>query len=525
MTPGGEDRLRLPDVEPTEEPEEGGRHLDRRHVLAAGAAALVVGGGAVALLARPGAEGPAAAPTPSGPAQALPSNVSDPSGPDATAELQALLDSGDAEVVVPAGTHVISGTLVVPWTVSRLTLPAGAVLHMVGDEIALRRSGEVEERVRAVGRADRGDDTVELDTEGLAVGDWVYLCSDDWVKVGKSKMGMLRRVEEVGDGTVVVDKPLVRTLVDAPRAHRVGLAPALTLDGAGAVENADPVATYSNLVRLDFVLDPVVRGIELRDCGAAALRTFGTVGGEVDCYIHDCVDDQENDHYGYGVSCTSASRDLRVTGTIERVRHAFTTDHGYGAPLPTMQQTGEPEDIYVAPVVRDTTSTGIDTHEPGHGITIVPDVTGCGTMKWGGVNIRANDVVVRGGAVLDSNEWGILVQESASGTVLEDVEIRGVGGRGIHCKSDTTIRGVRLTDFGESYGIEIIEGVAVDMADTTVDGGGELGARAIVLAGTGSTLRGTVVGCGIGVLRLPTESGNDVDLEFQDVAREDVTPT
>ncbi len=513
--------VQLPDESARPAPGPSGRGVPRRLLLAGGAAAAVATGTAVVLLGRGEPTDPA--PERAREPEDLPSNTSDPSGADASAELQALLDAGGPVVRIPTGTHVVSTTLVVPWEVSRVELPAGAVLHMQGDEIVLRRDGEVEPRVRTVTTARVGEDTVELEADGVAVGDWLYLCADDWVKVDKSKVGMLRRVTAIQGSLVTVDKPLVRSLLAAPRAHRVTLAPPFTLEGSGAIENADPRATFANLVRLDFVEDPEVIGVELRDCGGAALRTFGTVGGRVDCYIHDCVDDQETDHYGYGVSCTSATRDLRVTGTIERVRHAFTTDHGYGAPLDSMQRTGEPEDIYVAPVVRDTTSTGIDTHEPGHGIVIVPDITGCGSVKWGGVNIRASNVTVRGGAIVDSNEWGVLVQESASGTVLEDVTIEGVRGRGIHCKSDMAIRGVTLTNFGDSYGIDIVEGVSVDMTGTTVDGGGEMGARGIVLAGTASQLEGTVANCGIGVLRLPSATDNQLDLVFDNVAREDVT--
>ena len=92
-----------------------------------------------------------------------------------------------------------------------------------------------------------------------------------------------------------------------------------------------------------------------------------TVGGSVDAWIHDLLDDAGGGHYGYGVEARGGTRGLRVGGRIERVRHAFTTNGAWNALVKSMLNTGEPEDCHVAPVVRDTTSVGLDTHEPGLG--------------------------------------------------------------------------------------------------------------------------------------------------------------
>jgi hypothetical protein len=508
------------------------RLVGRRTLLLGGALAggTAIGGAVIDRLVgdRPQAQSSATARTQSTPSSP-PSDADRSNDPSATAEanatdrLQALLDNGASHVVIPIGTHVLTSTLVVPWHVDTLELPAGVVLRMRGDHIALRRSGRVDAAERTVDRAIEGDPRVAMDTSGIDVGDWLYLCSDDWVKAGKSKVGMLRRVEAINGDVLTLDKPLIRTLRQRPRAHDVTLAPAFTLLGGGAIENSDPQATFSNLIRFDFVAGITVSGVELRNCGSAALRTFGTVGGVIDCHIHDCVDDQGAKHYGYGVSCSSTTRDLTVRGVIERVRHAFTTDHGYDAPHPSMARTGEPEDIHVAPTVRDTTSTGIDTHEPGYGITIVPNITNCGTEKWGGLTIRARNVTVAGGVITDSKEWGILVAPSASGTVIRDVAVDGVAeGRGIECRSSAVIDGGSVSGFDKSFGLYIDADSKVQMTRTVIDGGGNPGARGIALAGTDCSLSGTVKGCGIGVLQLPEANNNRVDLVYEDVAREEV---
>lgn len=529
---GPDDHVVLPDHD-HHSPAGGRTGLHRRGFLLAAAAVTVSGAAAATVwqstrVSQPSAQAPSLEPSPatsSAPPSVEPSDrpttEAQPGEVDETADLQALLDTGGETVVIPTGTHVISATLLVPWQVRTLQLEDGAVLYMRGDEIAVRRNGEIDERARGITRAVEGEDTVDMDSDGLAVGGWVYLCADDWVKVGKSKVGMLRRVTAVAGRTVTVDKPLIRTLTDNPRGHAITLAPGLAITGNGVIENAAPTETKSNLVRFDFVDGIELRGLELRNCGTAAVRTYATVGGVVDCWIHDCVDNPNKGQYGYGVSVTSATRDLQVLGTIERVRHAFTTDHGYDPLISDIAQTGEPEDIYVAPVVRDTTSTGIDTHEPGYGITIVPDVSGSGTTRWGGVNIRARKVTIQGGRVLDSNEWGILVSPSAADTVLRDVEVSGVlSGRGIDCRSNTTVEGCTVSDFGKSFGLDVKPEVVVAMSGTTIDGLGQQGARGIGLASSGCTLDGVVKGCSIGVLTLPEAGENQIGLTYEDVGRE-----
>ena len=60
------------------------------------------------------------------------------------------------------------------------------------------------------------------------------------------------------------------------------------------------------------------------------------------------------------------------------------------------------------------------------------------------------------------------------------------------------------------------------MRDTRIDGGNVKGSRGIVLAGTESSLEGTVANCAIGVLRLPEAGENRLDLVFENVARQEV---
>ena len=448
-------------------------------------------------------------------------------GGDATDALRAALGSGASVVHVPRGEYRVSAGLDVPWSVRGIVLEEGAVLRQTVDEILLRRRGRVEPEPRTVREAEEGATFFRLeDLSGLARGSWVYLASDDWIKEGKSRYGMLRRVVRLQGDQVHVDRPLIRTLATRPRAHGVRMAPSLQVRGGGVLEHEAPEHTFANLVRLDFVDRPVVRGPELRRCGGAALRTFGTVGGVIQAYIHDCVDDEEGGHFGYGVSCSSATRGLRVLGRMHDVRHAVTTDHGWGALVDSLHQTGEPEQLLFAPKVARTSSTGIDTHEPGYGIDIVPDVSGCGTARWGGINIRCRGVTIRDGTVRDSNEWGLMVQPGAADVQVRDVTFDGVrGSKMLHCKGPAAFAGVEVRGFEAGFGAVVDPGVQVRTNQMLVDGGDAPGTVGLALRGSDGDLSGSIRRCGTGLLLLPEARGNDIDLRYRDCRQNVVTKT
>lgn len=200
----------------------------------------------------------------------------------------------------------------------------------------------------------------------------------------------------------------------------------------GVIEHADPLRAFEPLVDLEWVDRPELRDVEIRQCGGSGVRTVGTLGGSLDVDVHDCLDDQSGErfgsgsHYGYGVEVTGPTRDLRVTGTAHRVRHGFTTNGSYGLVDERLANVGEPEDVDVSMDVRETTSTGLDTHEPGVGIRFhdctVRDAGrysaagSADTLEGGfGMFIRAPGTIVERCRIVGSAERGIVVSAPGEG--------------------------------------------------------------------------------------------------------------
>ena len=419
---------------------------------------------------------------------------------DDTAALQAALDLGSPTVVVPAGTYRVAGTLEIPAHVGRLVVDDGAVLQQTVDAELLHRGGEVETDGRAAEAASRGDEVLRLTgpTDGLAVGDWVYYHAEEFFDRDKYRPGGLRRVVSLDGPELGLDRPVPRDARGTVLVHRVRLAPALRLEGPGALEHVDPSSTRRNNLRLDFCADPVVEGLEVRQGGASGVLLWSTVGGSVDVDVHDLLDEPRGGHYGYGVEVRAGTRDLLVRGTATRVRHAFTTNGGFTPPLPALVRSGEPEDVHVQMRVRDTSSTGLDTHESGHRITLVPDLASTGLETFGGITVRCADVLVDGGTVGDSGSFSLLVAAAATGAVVRGTRFTGAGSsRALDLQGDVRLEDVTVDGFARN-GVFVQEGARLDATGLLVDGGGDAGLGVVARRGRGA-VQGEVRGCRIGV--------------------------
>lgn len=374
----------------------------------------------------------------------------------------------------PIGTYKLTSTVDLPDGLRTVDLAAGAVVRQFGNASAFQKVGDVATRQYGVVEARGGSRTIQVDsTIGLAVGDWFYFGSDDLLYDAKGyRRGFLRRIVGISGSTLTVDAPLHRSLSNAPRGWEVSLTPGVEFRG-GAIEQADPARAFQPLLHLELVSNPRVIGTELRQCGAAGIKTLGTVGGLVDTFIHDCLDDENGSrygsgrHYGYGVEVTGPSRDLIVRGTATRVRHAFTTNGAYGPRSDSrLLLIGEPEDLVVSMDVWETTSSGLDTHEPGWNIHFKDcSVRDAGVYKrQGSTNgneggfgffIRARGTIVENCTVERSAEDGLVVATPASGAtvwpaadgpVIRDVRITGTEGkRGMHFYQPAHAERVRIS--------------------------------------------------------------------------------
>lgn len=395
---------------------------------------------------------------------------------DDTAAIEAAFAAaaGDGSGVhFPRGTYRLSEVIDIPDAVRVVDLDEGALVRQHDDDSAFQKVGDVADKQYTVTEARRGKTAIELSsTDGLEAGDWFYFGSDDVFHSGKGfKRGFLRRIVSISGSTVTIDRSLHHTLTDRARGWEVDLAPSVEFRG-GTIEQHDPKTKFHSILHFELVRDPVVSDTEIRNCGAAGIKILGTVGGVIDTFIHDCIDDEggarlgSGRHYGYGVEVTGATRDLVVRGTATRVRHAFTTNGAYGPHSDKrLLLIGEPEDVVVSMDVWKTTSSGLDTHEPGWNIQFrdcrVRDAgvykrEGSTSGKEGGFGmfIRARGTVVDNCVIERSAEDGLVVASAASGmsrwAVADGPVVRNVvigdteGKRGTHFYQPAHVRDLTI---------------------------------------------------------------------------------
>jgi hypothetical protein len=417
-----------------------------------------------------------------------------------------------------SGLYRIQGTLNIPNDLTDIHLSPNTVLRQFGDPRfgTLSKRGSLGARYN-MSPAPQGTRSVTLsDVSGLHVGAWLLLVSDDSFNSEKPmNPGSLRRIVGIDGGRVTLDLPLHRSMSQTPRAHAVNMAAPVRITG-GVIEHNSPLANFYPAVTLHYTLDPVIQ-MEIRNHGADGVQPNGTVGGHLDLRVHDLIDDHDGTrfgggrHYGYGVSATGPTRDLVVSGECWAVRHCFTTNAAYLVTDPVVRGYGDPENIRVSMDTRDTTSTALDTHEPGWNISFSGStVTNPGRYRaagsesgkegGGGVFVRARATHVENVIIIGAMDSAITVAANAPGAgswlgnerpVIRNVEIlegRGksgimafqpvIIGPGTHIESRHQVVGIHFT--GLSHGSSV-NGASISLNDPS-RGIGVLNAAFAVIA-------------------------------------------
>lgn len=402
--------------------------------------------------------------------------------PRSARSLQALLNrAGDTAVV--HGYFVLDRTVTIPNRLKSLELAADAIIEVRGDRPALSRAGDIHVR-DSTSPIDAGSSQLVAPAADLSIGDHVLISGHDTIPGSVDKYGYIRRIVDLSSGVAELDSPLPRRVSRAPRYGVVRFAPTIHLYGRGKVVNGTPEASTTTLIDLIAVESPVITGIEVANNGGPGITLSHCMGGDVDAWIHDLLDDGER-HFGYGVNVAGASRYVRVRGDIARVRHAVTTSPG--PPIAGFGYAGEPEDCIFEPRARDCTNKAIDTHRAGWGTKIIPHVRG----GYGGVQIRSDNTSVVGGSIVDTGGPAIAVERVvAVAPVIEGVVISGVtgGGNAILALSPATVRD---TDIRDCSGVAIVLN-----SDSAVYGGSvDLGnPTAVEFRGERNTVEGIVLG-------------------------------
>lgn len=307
-----------------------------------------------------------------------------------------LTDHAGAVFVVEPGKYRFNSKVTPPNTArSRIELDDGAEFIAVNGESIIDVQGDAElvgPLTSVTGPVSQG---FKLSGSSvLAPEDYVFIESSLGLSGTNARIGGIFRVRTVdhATGAISTDIPSWRRYDPAEnaRAHKLNLHVGIEIYGGHFYSITGPTNT-SSLIYFRGALNPVVKGTEIGPHSHVGITVNHTVGGYIDCDIHDLTDDLPNGNVGYGVNCGGGARDLIVRGSGRRTRHAFTTNSG--GPLGSIGSgSGEPYNIDVSMTTADCTNKALDTHRSGYNIHL--DVHNSGGQ--GAVQVRADNVRVTG---------------------------------------------------------------------------------------------------------------------------------
>lgn len=450
-----------------------------------------------------------------------------------TTFIQAALDSGFPEIVIPNGDYSINGTFTLPSTVTKIR-SYGTITQTADAPIWYKAGTVPASGVAASSGISVGDRIVTFsDASSFSEDDWVLLrCNDLTPNVtAGSRISMLRRLTAADSTTIELDAAVYRAMTTDLTARIVSLGSRVVFEG-GIYTSEDQTNT---LELFHFLLchAPDFVGVTIQDSGGSAIALSYCVGGNYDhSHIVNMLDDSGGGHFGYGVLLMGATRGFNFnSGSVGKVRHAITTatfQDNTGFPdantLTALEFRGEPEACYYGPVYcYATTNAALDTHEQGFGITITPNVHGC----FEGVLIRATDVNVQGGQIINTRRNAIRLDDPASngagnitlraivnGLYVNNVAQDGTGGtesRGIHCKPDDAELIVKNSQFigFEQYGIQAVDGTTVHVSNCLFDGLAAASQTALQIETSNSTVEDCDIrNCNIGIVEASGQTGN-----------------
>lgn len=355
-------------------------------------------------------------------------------------DLQELIDGAGTSAVV-RGTWNLDATVRLPPTLTSLELASDARVVAQGNFPAFERRGSVEV-LGTTPSLPEGATQFVPPFGNVRAGDVLFLAGHDTIPSSPDKYGYLRKVTSISSGVLTLDRPLPRKISINPRCGRVDLAPPIKIFGSGKVSNSNPSGSTKPLMDFFAVDNLSVDRVEIFDNGGPGITVAHCWGGVVSAWIHDLLDDGQT-HFGYGVNVSGATRDLRVSGSAARVRHAVTTNPG--PPTEGFGNAGEPESCVFSIQATDCSDKAIDTHRAGWGTLINPDVRG----GRGGVQVRADNTRVVGGSITGTMGPGIAVHASvAVPPVIDGVSIGDLwpSGNAILALSPVAVNNVTVRD-------------------------------------------------------------------------------
>lgn len=229
---------------------------------------------------------------------------------------------------------------------------------------------------------------------GLSVGDIVIVRADDAHpgEASGAPLAYMREVITAGPAKVTWDAELPRPMSTNVRLMKVTLAEPVTIDDID-LSHADPSSHTTPLVRAEFARDLVITAsTRIHHGGHHGIQLNHVFGANIDATVYDLLDDEENNHYSYGLILAGTTRNVQGAFRTRAVRHGFTTNKGVNTTVASaIGECGEPETVDIDLTSEYCTNRPASTHPYGWNITI--GVTDTGSV--GGVDIRADNVIVK----------------------------------------------------------------------------------------------------------------------------------
>jgi hypothetical protein len=368
---------------------------------------------------------------------------------DASAAITAWLATQPSQTTL-SGDYFMDSEVIIPYSVTQLTLAAGTKLKQRGSHNGLRRVGKITYRETLNEPIPADSNTITIvDPSKYTTGEWINISSEDVIPNSDNIYGYLRQIIAIDNNIITLDKAVPRGFTKTPKTGSVEFAPSLRITGSGEIFHTNPTDNKSSLVNFSVVDNPICDGINIHHNGGAGVGVSNSLNGKIDATISDLIDSESKGYFGYGVNVSGATRGLVVYGTISRVRHAVTTN--IGPVIEGLGAVGEPEDCWFEPTAINCSNKSVDTHRPGWNTTIVPHVTGGG----GGVQVRADNTHIIGGEIKGSAGPGISVNEvvttaaTAEGTAISLLVYPGVP---VRLKGPGIMKNLDIKDsYGAAY--------------------------------------------------------------------------
>ncbi len=432
-------------------------------------------------------------------------------GNNLTAAIEAIEAAGAGILYVPGGqTVTTTATTVLPNAVTGLRID-GTVVCTANVTIFKREGSGVGGSIDITAPIVAGARTVSCTPTGSVVGDLVFVVSADTLPGATDKLGYLRYIKSLTEGTVTFDAPIPREMASSTRRYRkiIPAAP-ITIDGSGTVGYNNQEGTSAVFIFLFCEKVTIASTLTVSTGGDTAIAIQHTVGFDVNARIDNFRDEVENGHNGYGVNCGGASRDGHVGGHISHCRHGFTTN--VGPENAEFNFYGEPENVYVDAVVSDCTNSSYDSHRAGWGISYWLNQKGTG----GGIKVRCDAVTVLGGNV--DGSWitpGVLVEPNiVVPPKIGPINLLNISGTAVELLGPAYFDNLTVINCSGTA-VETAAGVAAYISQGLIDGKNNAGAKGLILAGEGSRIRGMQIkNCPLGYEETATGTNNTVDAEF-----------